>query len=105
MFTPECQINEKYVDDFSYGMSQDFHCVGNWMSLINSGLITLQKKPDICIFHGLYCSFNLIATQPYSIYSVVMSSVCPAINTLRPGQNGRHFADDILKCIFLNENV
>ena len=27
-----------------------------------------------------------------------------AINTLRPRQNGRHFADDILKCIFLNEN-
>ena len=27
------------------------------------------------------------------------------INTLRPRQNGRHFADDTLKCIFLNENV
>ena len=26
-------------------------------------------------------------------------------NTLRPGQNGRHFADDILKRIFLNENI
>ena len=28
-----------------------------------------------------------------------------AFNTLRPRQNGRHFADDIYKCIFLNENV
>ena len=28
-----------------------------------------------------------------------------SINTLRPRQNGRHFADDIFKCIFLNENV
>ena len=27
------------------------------------------------------------------------------INTLRPRQNGRHFADDIFKCILLNENV
>ena len=26
------------------------------------------------------------------------------INTLRPRQNGRHFADDTFKCIFLNEN-
>ena len=26
-------------------------------------------------------------------------------NTLRPRQNGPHFADDIFKCIFLNENV
>ena len=28
-----------------------------------------------------------------------------ALNTLRPRQNGRHFPDDIFKCIFLNENV
>ena len=27
------------------------------------------------------------------------------IITLRPRQNGRHFPDDIFKCIFLNENV
>ena len=27
------------------------------------------------------------------------------VNTLRPGQNGRHFVDDIFKCIFVNENV
>ena len=27
------------------------------------------------------------------------------INTLRPRQDGRHFADDIFKCIFLNKNV
>ena len=26
-------------------------------------------------------------------------------NTLSPRQNGRHFANDILKCIFLNENI
>ena len=26
-------------------------------------------------------------------------------NTLRPRQNGCHFADDIFKCIFLNENI
>ena len=28
-----------------------------------------------------------------------------SFNTLRPRQNGRHFADDIFNCIFLNENV
>ena len=27
------------------------------------------------------------------------------VNTLRPRRNRRHFADDIFKCIFLNENV
>ena len=28
-----------------------------------------------------------------------------SFNPLRPRQNGRHFADDIFRCIFLNENV
>ena len=28
-----------------------------------------------------------------------------SFNILRPRQNRRHFADDILKCIFVNENV
>ena len=27
------------------------------------------------------------------------------VNTLSPRQNGRHFSDDIFKCIFLNENI
>ena len=31
--------------------------------------------------------------------------VCSEFNTLRPRQNGRHFADDNYKHIFLNENV
>ena len=28
-----------------------------------------------------------------------------SVNTSRQRQNGRHFADDIFKCIFLNENL
>ena len=31
--------------------------------------------------------------------------IYPVINTLRPRQNGRHFVDDTLKRIFMNENV
>ena len=30
---------------------------------------------------------------------------CYCFKTLRPRQNGRHFQDDILNCIFLNGNV
>ena len=33
------------------------------------------------------------------------TSTASSFNTLRPRQNGRHFVDDIFKCIFLNENV
>ena len=36
------------------------------------------------------------------IHAIIIIS---QFNTLRPRQNGRHFADDIFKCIFLNENV
>ena len=32
-------------------------------------------------------------------------AVITMLKTLRPRQNGRHFPDGILKCIFLNENV
>ena len=35
----------------------------------------------------------------------VMQRVDVAVNTLRPRQDGRHFADDIFTCICLNENV
>ena len=37
--------------------------------------------------------------------SRVLLCDCLIINTLRPRQDGRYFADDVLKCIFLNENV
>ena len=30
---------------------------------------------------------------------------CSLLNTLRPRQNGRHFADDVFKCIILNGNL
>ena len=38
------------------------------------------------------------------VFVCLSTSVAP-FNTLRPRQNGLRFADDILKCIFLNENV
>ena len=36
-----------------------------------------------------------------SLFDLIM--IC--LNTLRPRQNGRHFADNMFKCIFLNEYV
>ena len=47
-----------------------------------------------------------IKVTSLSIYLVIAPVGCQwrNINTLWPRQNGRHFADDIFKCIFLNEN-
>ena len=51
-------------------------------------------------------------TRVHVLYLIITSFCihCSAyvvcyIKTLRPRQNGRHFADDIFKCITLNENV
>ena len=43
----------------------------------------------------------------YEVYiqCLKLSQKVVGLNTLRPRQNGLHFADDIFKCIFLNENV
>ena len=40
--------------------------------------------------------------------SLICKQYCDArrcFNSFPPGQNGRHFADDDFKCIFVNENV
>ena len=52
-------------------------------------------------FYRFYpSSFRVTSLTPGQPYG------CPnAINTLRPRQNGRHFADDAFKPIFLNENI
>ena len=51
---------------------------------------------------------NSIAPAPSSESSRYLSPFDLAaidINSLGPRQNGRHFADNSFKCIFLNENV
>ena len=51
--------------------------------------------------HSPYFQFTKmhLITPSWVTYGVTV------VNTLRPRQNGRHFAEDIFKCIFLNENV
>ena len=44
-------------------------------------------------------------TNHNDLFSDFMTPIGQWVNTLRLGQNGRHFADDTFKCIFLNENV
>ena len=47
---------------------------------------------------GLYFQTNLSTLGSFTIRT-------GTLNTLKPRQNGRHFPDDIFKCIFFNENV
>ena len=58
------------------------------------------------MYHGSKsCKFNRTFDKSVSepkCYSLTRSA---ALNTLKPRQNGRHFADDTFKRIFLNKNV
>ena len=45
------------------------------------------------VFENAICKTSAILSRPQ------------CVNTLRPRQNGRHFADAIFKCVFVNENV
>ena len=50
-----------------------------------------------------YQTFSSCNQQWYLTYTAIRLIV--GINTLRPRLNGRHFADDIFKRIFVNENA
>ena len=50
-------------------------------------------------YKGSLCGARWLLSKGILKYAVV------TLNTLRPRQNGRHFTDDIFKCIFLNWNI
>ena len=50
-------------------------------------------------------NFSVLMTDVLTSPDVTIACDVLCFNTLRPRQNGRHLADDIFKCIFLNENV
>ena len=62
-----------------------------------TGLLNRSLTSVACTSHAL------AAWRPYFWDKSMSRSML--INTLRPRQNGRHFADDIFKYIFLNENA
>ena len=45
------------------------------------------------MFPSWACEYGVVEMDGTNVYYLIS-----------PGQNGRHFADDIFKCIFTNEN-
>ena len=80
---------EKFVDN----MFNFFHKKGKWGSL----------EINICYVWYYMCCI-LDNTWKTACFEIGCSWI-ELLNILRPRQNGRHFADDIFKYIFLNENV
>ena len=71
------------------------------------GCLVITKSDEILFEHATFLTVRIMKqSQPAPAGNnkwVVQST--SFINSLRLRQNGPHFADDILKCIFLNENV
>ena len=53
---------------------------------------------------NIVMAINGIATSVAQIGQILCTTP-QCVNTLRPRQNGRHFADDTFRRIFLNENI
>ena len=56
-----------------------------------------------CIFHVHHGKFSSTNNLTNFVHGLIKSIVF-LVNTTNPEQTGRHFADDILLCIFLSEN-
>ena len=66
------------------------------LAIKNIYIFVISREPADCLACGVRISAGaVVANLGSRIYGY----------QFRPGQNFRHFADDILKCIFLNENV
>ena len=57
------------------------------------------------VFHVLWCRLFISCCQSSAKIQSVFGTHSKTLNTLRQRQNGHQFADDIFKCIFMNENV
>ena len=90
------------------------HFANIFESITRNTCIFDSKFTELCSKSSTWNSVSiglcnsLIQNRGKAITSTNDDQVCwhiILVNTLRPRQNGRHFADDIFKCIFFNENV
>ena len=91
-----------------------FICFTQWCLTLSYGIRSLCqlwfRQWLVALWHQAITWTNvhlssLINTICWTWHISVTPSRCLNFNTLRLRQNGRHFVDDILKSIFLNENV
>ena len=78
------------------------HYLNQWCPIVNQTLRNIFQW-NIIWNTKVFIKENAFEDTVCEIGSTLSWPKC--VNTLRPRQNGRHFADDICKCIFLNENV
>ena len=72
------------------------------------GLKLFHVNKRVLVYHTVividyFASYGELKTEPKLTY--LTRRLASVLNSLRPRQNGRNFADDTFKCIFLNENI
>ena len=78
-------------------------CIYKYKQVFDPNPAVESRQSWHCTQNGCWDNFfNCITIHGNLFSSIVTQHSC--INPLRPKQNGRHFADDIFICIFLNEN-
>ena len=87
-------------------------CIFLWicsgMDVKNSMSTLAQVRAWCCQATSHYLSQSKMLPFCWGLNRLI-NSLAPGgcscnLNSSPPGQNGRHFADDMFKCIFLNEN-
>ena len=80
---------------YSYHINRQYANHLHWITIINS-------QGAGCSYYKIFaCNPRYTDTDP----CLQHPNKIQAINTLRLRRNGRHFADEIFKRIFLNENI
>ena len=92
------------IFQYKYPLSRYKDKTVSWQSYVHNGTSYIGKLASLYwdVPQGVIKSYDC----PSAVESVLnITKVQRSLNTLRPRQNGRRFADDTFKRIFLNENV
>ena len=77
----------------------------NWLLRITKDLVICQNVSQAWNQDMAFImASNMHQHLEWYLYMPLLAGWLACLNTLRPGQDGRHFADDIFTCIFFNEN-
>ena len=68
-----------------------------------NGWVNHRESGDLSRHRAYYDVTVMDAAEEVHWNQLKMSVAKICLNTLRPRQNGRHFPDDIFKCIFVNK--
>ena len=111
LISPGPILDDCYQNSYPKFLPIDIWKLNLWTKLFAELNILMHFFPARYIVSSLSIPLSLFYSMVYclclfiAIWSTGNNNACININTLRPRQNGRLFADDIFMCIILNEKI